>query len=111
VDFSTNALFELSQSPAPENALSDLKSRSQAVRPYTYEEMRRIMIVENMTQRGYENFGAVVDSVAAVIEAIVRECFLLQNYGVKNKRAEQESRMVIVAVVLAVAFFGWGKPV
>jgi hypothetical protein len=62
-----------------------LESRSLAVHPYTEEEMRRIMIVENMTQRGYENFGAVMDSVAAVIVAIVRECFLLHNSGEENK--------------------------
>jgi hypothetical protein len=43
------------------------------------------MIVENMAQRGYENFDAVMDSVAAVIVAIVRECFLLHNSGEENK--------------------------
>ena len=40
--------------------------------------MRRIpliRIVENVTQRGYENFGAVMDSVAAVTVAVVREKF------------------------------------
>ena len=43
--------------------------------------------MEDMTQRGYENFGAVMDSVAAVVVAVVREKFRGVNLQPeKNKR-------------------------
>lgn len=45
------------------------------IRPYTDEQMIRIMVEENMTQRGNENAGTVLDSVAAVIIQIVKDCF------------------------------------
>lgn len=44
------------------------------VRPYTDDQMIKIMVEENMTQRGNDHTGTVLDSVAAVIVQIVREC-------------------------------------
>jgi len=41
-------------------------------------QMISIMIKENMTQRGHENFGAVLDSVRALIVQVVEEIFRLQ---------------------------------
>jgi len=46
-----------------------------AVNDYSDEEMLKIMIRENSTQRGNENFGAVLDSVGAVLIQIVRDVY------------------------------------
>lgn len=43
-----------------------------AVNNYSDEDMLKIMIRENSTQRGNENFGAVLDSVGAVLVQCVR---------------------------------------
>ena len=44
-----------------------------AVQNYTDEEMLKIMIRENSTQRGNENFGAVLDSIGAVLVSCVKD--------------------------------------
>lgn len=46
-----------------------------AVSDYSDEEMLKIMIRENSTQRGNENFGAVLDSVGAVLVQCVRDVY------------------------------------
>ena len=46
-----------------------------SVSNYTDEEMLKIMIRENSTQRGNENFGAVLDSVGAVLVQCVRDIY------------------------------------
>jgi hypothetical protein len=43
------------------------------------------MIVENITQRGYESFGAVMDSVAAVVIAMVKDCYDSHNFEKLSK--------------------------
>ena len=43
-----------------------------AVKDYTDTEMLKIMIRENSSQRGNENFGAVMDNVAAVLVECVK---------------------------------------
>lgn len=53
-----------------------------AVRNYSDDDMIKIMVTENMTQRGHENFGAVLDSVGAVVTRIVSEVYR------ENKDAE-----------------------
>ena len=50
-----------------------------AVKNYTDDEMLKIMIRENSTQRGNENFGAVLDSVGAVLVQIVKEVYAKMN--------------------------------
>ena len=46
-----------------------------AVNDYSDDEMLKIMIRENSTQRGNENFGAVLDSVGAVLVQCVRDVY------------------------------------
>lgn len=46
-----------------------------AVNDYSDDEMLKIMIRENSTQRGNENFGAVLDSVGAVLVQCVRDIY------------------------------------
>ena len=46
-----------------------------AVQDYTDAEMLQIMIRENATQRGNENFGAVLDATQAVMVQIVKDTY------------------------------------
>ncbi len=46
-----------------------------AVNDYSDEDMLKIMIRENATQRGHENFGAVLDSVGAVLVSCVKDIY------------------------------------
>ena len=59
-----------------------------AVKDYTDTEMLKIMIRENSSQRGNENFGAVMDNVAAVLVECVRD------YGNKNYHNIQGSTLL-----------------
>jgi len=54
-----------------------------AVNEYTDDDMLKIMIRENSTQRGNENFGAVLDSVGAVLVQCVKDV-----YDPLNNRSE-----------------------
>ena len=50
-----------------------------AVKEYTDAEMLKIMIRENSSQRGNENFGAVLDNVAAVLVECVKDAIEIQD--------------------------------
>lgn len=69
---------------------AELSQVSIDIRPYTDEQMIRIMVEENMTQRGNENAGTVLDSVAAVIVQIVKE----SNLGDNCTPNHNESRLL-----------------
>ena len=65
-----------------------------AVKDYSDDDMLKIMIRENNLQRGDENFGAVLDSVGAVLVACVKDI-----YGPNKKSTHNPTNISIKASV------------
>jgi len=65
-----------------------------AVNDYSDDDMLKIMIRENSTQRGNENFGAVLDSVGAVLVQCVKDVYVMGMTTDPSGRDEIKMRLI-----------------